>query len=111
MNPRAMSTVGLVILQRAALGWFAAFLIMLFVPFAYGQAAAGTQSGPTQAPSSSKNAPAAAPPSSQSSPDTSVQVPTLSENTNEVTLDLVVKDKKQKPILDLKAERRVGKEC
>ena len=104
MNTRAMSTVGLVILQRAALGWFAAFLIMLFVPFAYGQAAAGTQSGPTQIPSSSKNAPAAALPGSQSAPDTSVQVPTLSENTNEVTLDLVVKDKRQKPILDLKAE-------
>lgn len=33
-----------------------------------------------------------------------MQVPTLSSNTNEVTLDLVVKDKKHKPVLDLKAE-------
>ena len=33
-----------------------------------------------------------------------MQVPTLSSNANEVTLDLVVKDKKHKPVLDLKPE-------
>ena len=33
-----------------------------------------------------------------------MQVPTLSSNVNEVTLDLVVKDKKHKPVLDLKPE-------
>ena len=33
-----------------------------------------------------------------------MQVPNLSSNVNEVTLDLVVKDKKHKPVLDLKPE-------
>jgi VWFA-related protein len=33
-----------------------------------------------------------------------MQVPTLSSNANEVTLDMVVKDKKHKPVLDLKSE-------
>ena len=57
-----------------------------------------------QAPSAAQPAPAAKPPASEAAPDASAQVPTLSSNTNEVTLDLVVKDKKHRPVLDLKAE-------
>ncbi|HMG86174.1 MAG TPA: VWA domain-containing protein [Terracidiphilus sp.] len=47
-------------------------------------------------------APATTPLASESSQDS--QIPTLSSNANEVTLDLVVKDKKHKPVLDLKPE-------
>lgn len=43
-------------------------------------------------------------PATAASADPSVQVPTLSSNSNEVTLDLVVKDKKHKPVLGLKQD-------
>ena len=57
-----------------------------------------------QAPPTAQPVPATKPPAVESSPDTTTQVPTLSSNANEVTLDLVVKDKKHKPVLDLKPE-------
>ena len=57
-----------------------------------------------QTPPASQPVPNPAPPASATSPDATMQVPTLSSNANEVTLDLVVKDKKHKPVLDLKPE-------
>ncbi|HKD59439.1 MAG TPA: VWA domain-containing protein [Terracidiphilus sp.] len=74
-------------------GWCAVALLAIGVCAAQGQA-----------PSASQPAPAAKPPASEAAPDAGAQVPTLSSNTNEVTLDLVVKDKKHRPVLDLKAE-------
>lgn len=68
---------------------------------------AATQPTYGQGTPAPQSAAAATPPASQSSPstpDAAAQVETLKSNVNEVTLDLVVKDKKHKPILDLKPE-------
>src|ERR1700756_4997681 len=70
-------------------GWYAIALLVI------GGCAVQGQAPPAQTATPSASAP---------SPDTSMQVPALSSNTNEVTLDRVVKDKKHKPVLDLKAE-------
>ena len=45
-----------------------------------------------------------APSATEPAADPPAQIPTLSSNVNEVTLDLVVKDKKHRPVLDLKPE-------
>jgi VWFA-related protein len=63
-------------------------ICILLVPFAYGQATA--QSNATQ--------PKIAPPKEDAS------VPTIVSNVDEVTLDLTVRNKKHKPVLDLKPE-------
>ena len=57
-----------------------------------------------QAPPASQPVSPSTPPASATSPDSTIQVPTFSSSANEVTLDLVVKDKKHKPVLDLKPE-------
>ena len=44
------------------------------------------------------------PPETQSAPTTPAQSPTISTNVDEVSLDLVVHDRKHKPVLDLKPE-------
>lgn len=104
MNSKAKSNTETVILQRGGFGLLVALLVSLSVSSLYSQATAGTESVPAKTAPSRQSSAAALPPGGQIAPDTSVQVPTLSENTNEVTLDLVVKDKKQKSILDLKTE-------
>ena len=73
---------------RSGLKFFSLMMLGAGVVFA--------QAPPAGQPTAPQTPPAA--------PDTSIQVPNLSSNTNEVTLDLVVKDKKHKPVLDLKAE-------
>ncbi len=75
-----------------ALRWCAVAFLAIGACVAQGQAPAA------------QPVPTTPPPASQSAPDTSIQVPNLSSNVNEVTLDLVVKDKRHKPVLDLKPE-------
>ncbi len=81
------------------------FLVATFygqaAPTFYGQAAPGTQ--PAASPAAGQPAPAAAP-AAPAAPDLTIQVPSLSRDTNEVTLDLMVHDKRHKPILDLRPE-------
>jgi VWFA-related protein len=68
--------------KKTAGWWFALPLLVSLASMAYGQTASGTQAAP--APTE--------------------QTPTISTNVDEVSLDLVVHDKKHKPVLDLKAE-------
>jgi VWFA-related protein len=90
-----------------------ALSLVFFVSYCHGQASPGTQTAPTAPPAPSLYTPGAtantqtspaATPTTQAAPDTSIQVPTLSRDANEVTLDLMVHDKHHKPILDLKPE-------
>lgn len=73
---------GAALLKTTTIRWFTKLMLAFCFSIAYGQPAPGPQS-------------AAGP---------AVQAPSLTENVDEVSLDLVVHDKRNKPILDLKAE-------
>jgi VWFA-related protein len=62
--------------------WFAGLVLILLASWAQGQAASGSQSAPA----------------------TAAPAPTVSTNVDEVSLDMVVHDKKHKLVLDLKPE-------
>ena len=69
--------------RRKTAGWWSVWLVLLFLAsLAYGQTASGTQSTPGAAS----------------------QAPSVSTNIDEVSLDMVVHDKKHKLVLDLKPE-------
>ena len=75
-SPRALH------LKGAAILWFSAIFLGIFVSSAYGQTA----------------------PDSQSTPVPGEQAPSLTTDINEVGLDLAVRDKRHKAILDLKPD-------
>ena len=72
------------LLKKFAVGWLATLFLVLFASFAGGQTALDTQSSPAT--------------------KASEQTPAINTNVDEVSLNLVVRDKKHNPILDLKPE-------
>lgn len=82
MNTSEWRTTGTQPRGKTAGWWSIGLVLVFFASMAHGQAASGTQAAPAPA------APA----------------PSVSTNVDEVTLDLVVHDKRHKPVLDLKPE-------
>ncbi|MGA8089817.1 MAG: VWA domain-containing protein [Terracidiphilus sp.] len=82
--------------------WCSLALLVLSAAAVLGQTPPA-QPAPTATPSATEPA-ADASSATEPAADASAQIPTLSSNANEVTLDMVVKDKKHRPILDMKAE-------
>jgi VWFA-related protein len=72
------------LLKKFAAGWLATLFLILFASFAGGQTAPEAQSAPAT--------------------ETSEQTPTINANVDEVSLNIVVRDKKHNLILDLKPE-------
>ncbi|HEY4764944.1 MAG TPA: VWA domain-containing protein [Candidatus Sulfotelmatobacter sp.] len=81
-------------------GTVALLALILLVPQGYAQTAPSSVPGPPT-PASATSTPVDA---SQGTPATKAETPTIITNVEEVTLDLVVHNTKNKPILDLKPE-------
>jgi len=81
-------------------GTVALLALILLVPQGYAQTAPSSVPAPPT-PASTTSTPVDR---SQGTPATKAETPTIITNVEEVTLDLVVHNKKNKPILDLKAE-------
>jgi VWFA-related protein len=81
-------------------GTVALLAVILLAPQGYAQTAPSSVPAPPT-PASTTSTPVA---SSQGTPPTKAETPTIITNVEEVTLDLVVHSKKNKPILDLKPE-------
>jgi hypothetical protein len=82
MHPTELPEAAL--LKKFAIGWLATLLLVLFASLAGGQTAPEAQSTPTSGATE--------------------QTPTINTNVDEVSLNLVVRDKKHNLILDLKPE-------
>ena len=100
MNLDSQNAAGDLPLRRNSFCFFAVVLLALMVSSAQGQVAPEPQTAPAKPASTTSATTDQAP----GTPAPMEQVPGISTNADEVSLDLVVNDKKHNPILDLKPE-------